>query len=134
MTSKEIDKYETALREISVMCKCGRRVYIYKNKKFGICSWCGNKVLSKKEQFKDKLIKILETKKMKVFKRRKQKINIKKEILAELREIHSILENEQSENQKLYWLLLNQDNDIRKLKEKNKELTKQLKEGKNNYE
>lgn len=67
---------------------------------------------------------------MKIFKRRKQKINIQKEILEELREIHSILENEQSENQKLYWLLLNQDNDIRRLKEKNKELTKQLKEEK----
>ena len=62
MTSKEMDKYTEELRKVSVLCECGRRVYIYKDKKFGICHWCGKKVLSKKEQFKDKLIKILEVK------------------------------------------------------------------------
>lgn len=61
---------------------------------------------------------------MKLFERK----NINKEILQILKEIYSILEDEQSENKKLQWLLLSQDNDIRKLKEKNKDLKNQLKE------
>lgn len=61
---------------------------------------------------------------MKLFKRK----NPEEEILKVLKEIHSILEDEQSENKKLHWLLLSQDNDIRKLKEKNKDLKNMLKE------
>ena len=56
--------------------------------------------------------------------KRKKKINYSEEILNELKEIHSILGDEQEENTKLYWLILSQDNEIRKLKEKNKELKK----------
>ena len=52
----------------------------------------------------------------------KRLINILKDILDELKEINSILADEQDENRNLHWLLLSQDNDIRKLKEKNKEL------------
>ena len=62
--------------------------------------------------------------------KRKKKINYNKEILNELKEIHSILGDEQKENTKLYWLILSQDNEIRKLKEKNKKLKKQNKEEK----
>ena len=47
-------------------------------------------------------------------------------ILDELIEIHSILEDEQSENKSLHWLLITQDDDIKKLKEKNKELKNKL--------
>jgi len=61
----------------------------------------------------------------------KRLINILKDILDELREIHSILADEQDENKKLNWLLLSQDNDIRKLKEKNKELKEICKNDKN---
>ena len=61
----------------------------------------------------------------------KRLINVLKDILDELREIHSILADEQDENKKLNWLLLSQDNDIRKLKEKNKELKEICKNDKN---
>jgi uncharacterized protein YhaN len=65
---------------------------------------------------------------MKIFKKRN---NIKKEILEELKEIHFIIEDEQKENRDLNWLLISQDEDIKKLREKNKELKKELKEVKN---
>jgi septal ring factor EnvC (AmiA/AmiB activator) len=63
---------------------------------------------------------------MKLF--RKNQIDIQKEILEELKEIHSIIEDEQRENRDLNWLLISQDEDIKKLKERNKELKKLLKE------
>ena len=62
--------------------------------------------------------------------KRKKKINYGEEILNELKEIHSILGDEQEENEKLHWLILSQDNEIRKLKEKNKEIKQQKKEEK----
>ena len=60
----------------------------------------------------------------------KRLTNTLKDILDELKEIHSILADEQDENRNLHWLLLSQDNDIRKLKEKNKELKEMCKNDK----
>jgi hypothetical protein len=59
LTSKEIAKYANEIRKMSVMCQCGRRVNIHKGKKSGICSWCGRKVLNKKEQFKLDFMKFI---------------------------------------------------------------------------
>lgn len=61
-------------------------------------------------------------------KRKKSSRKLLAMILDELIEIHEILDNEQSENKSLHWLLISQDDDIKKLKEKNKELKNKLKQ------
>lgn len=55
---EEENKISTAKRKMSVMCKCGHRVYIHAFNKRGyaICSWCGHKVNGPKLDFKEKLM------------------------------------------------------------------------------
>lgn len=59
------------------------------------------------------------------------KKKILKKISFQLEETNELLQNlveDSNENQKLNWIVLSQDDDIRKLKEKNKELKEKLKE------
>lgn len=56
MTSKELDKYIETIRSLTKMCSCGRRVYVDRNKDYGICDWCGKAVYRTKQiKFKAKL-------------------------------------------------------------------------------
>lgn len=71
---------------------------------------------------------------MKIFKRIKQ-LKTKeylKLILEELQDIHSMLEESDNRNQRINWELMSQEDDIKKLKEENKNLKKKLKEEKEN--
>ena len=54
MTPKELDKYENVLRSVKKQCTCGRRVFITE-RGYGICDWCGHKVLGDKLKFKEKI-------------------------------------------------------------------------------
>lgn len=70
-----------------------------------------------------------------ILKRRKPKIkDIQKSMLEELIEIKEILKETQLENKSLNWIILSLEADIKKLKEKNRNLKNQLKkeEGKEN--
>ena len=70
---------------------------------------------------------------MKIFKRRKQ-LRIKqylKLILEELQEIGCVIKEVQNRDQKVDWLMLSQEDDIKKLKEENRKLKKQMKGEKN---
>ena len=58
MTPKEMDKYENALRNVKKKCICGRRVFITE-RGYGICDWCGHKVLGDKLKFKEKIKNML---------------------------------------------------------------------------
>lgn len=47
----EQDKLSEQQRNMSVMCKCGRRNHFYPfEKKHKICSWCNNMVFATKEE------------------------------------------------------------------------------------
>lgn len=47
------------IRSMSIKCKCGRYCYVGLKRNYRICSWCGRKILSKKEEFKTRLMKLL---------------------------------------------------------------------------
>lgn len=69
---------------------------------------------------------------MRIFKRRRQlktKVYLKL-ILEELQDIHSVMVEIENRNQRMNWELMSQENDIKKLKEENKNLKKKLKEEK----
>lgn len=56
MTSREMSKYDEALRSCKKVCKCGHRVFIVKKYGYGICDYCGTKVYGdKKLEFREKL-------------------------------------------------------------------------------
>lgn len=61
---------------------------------------------------------------------KRKKIKYSKEIVEKLDRIISILEQGQQSENKMQWLILEQQEDIRKLKDKNKELKKKIEEGK----
>jgi len=43
----------------SVLCKCGHRLFISKNKGYAVCNFCGERYKSPKEEFKNKLTSLL---------------------------------------------------------------------------
>ena len=53
MTQKEMNKYDNVLKSVKRKCVCGRRVFITE-RGYGICDWCGHKVLGDKLKFKEK--------------------------------------------------------------------------------
>ena len=56
MTSREMSKYDEALRKCKKVCRCGHRVFIVKKYGYGICDYCGTKVYGdKKLEFREKL-------------------------------------------------------------------------------
>lgn len=67
-------------------------------------------------------------------KRKMRSKDIQKSMLEELIEIKEILRETQSENKSSNWIILSLEDDIKKLKEKNRNLKNQLKkeEGKEN--
>ena len=48
MTNEEIQKYSSEIQKYKYQCKCGKKVYIKRNKDKAVCDWCGKYV------FKDK--------------------------------------------------------------------------------
>ena len=61
---------------------------------------------------------------------KRKKVKYSKEIVEKLDRIISILEQGQQSENKMQWLILEQQEDIRKLKNKNKELKKKMEEEK----
>lgn len=70
---------------------------------------------------------------MNLFTRRPKKIDILKAILDELIEINKNVKEIQSEVSTTNWNFLSLEDDIKKLKEKNKNLQNQLKEKEGNH-
>lgn len=52
------DKLQEEKRKLTVMCKCGRRVSVYRvnNKGWTVCDWCGRKIMRPQDEFKTKLM------------------------------------------------------------------------------
>lgn len=62
MNSKEIIKKSDEIAKYKHMCRCGHSVVIYPFEKRikKLCSWCGEYVyINEREEFKDKLMKLL---------------------------------------------------------------------------
>ena len=62
MTPKEMNKYDNVLKSVKRKCVYGRRVFITE-RGYGICDWCGHKVLGDKLKFKEKIKNMLGGKK-----------------------------------------------------------------------
>lgn len=62
-TRKEIeeDRIATAKRKSSVQCRCSKRVpyYTFNKKGWGVCNFCGTKVLKPEDEFKNKILSML---------------------------------------------------------------------------
>ena len=53
-------KLMQSIRDSTVVCECGCRTTI--NKDYAICRYCGKKIYTKKDDFKNKIKKLLEAK------------------------------------------------------------------------
>lgn len=56
-----IQKLMNEMQKYKYQCKnCGRKVFIHKDLKKGICDWCGHVVYKRsKDEFKEKLLREL---------------------------------------------------------------------------
>ena len=59
LTNKELCRIMDERSKYRYICPCGRRTSIRPKLDWIICTWCGNKIYTKRGKFKKKLLKII---------------------------------------------------------------------------
>ena len=65
-TFDTFSKLQEEQNKVKVPCKhCGRKMFLNPKKGYAICDWCGYRINSKRNEFKEKLLEILKKEEVK---------------------------------------------------------------------